>query len=211
MPKMTASNRTPRKDRLASFSLVELLVVMAIILILVGLVLYAAEGVWNNAARGRASGEIQAMSSALDNYKTDNGTYPTVDVATGFTMSSSTLLTNSSASPYSSQTVDGTSAAYKNTSQLLYLALSGQTNFSGTPVAGVKVYMTFKQNQIGDPTGAVSGGTYIQDPWQYSYGYSLGNAASYPFSGNGFFDLWSTGGLTSPGATNINAWVANWR
>ncbi len=198
----------------ASFTLIELLTVIFIISLLAALVLYAGGGIIQKAKRSRAATEIQAMSTALESYKTDNGTYPTTNAFTGFLMPG-TLLTNSAAAPYFSTTLDGTMTAYKQTSQLLYLALSGQTNFTDNPAAGTKSYMAFRANQVGDPTGAVSGATYVQDPWGYSYGYSTGTtnnapAPSYPYNGTGFFDLWSTGGFLVA-KVNTNAWISNWQ
>jgi len=199
------------KSRLNSFTLVELLVVMAIIGILVAITLAAASGVMAAAARARAHGEIQAMTAGLESYKSDNGAFPQSTYT-------AVLLTNSSTSPYGSATtgMDGSSTAYMNSSETLYLALSGQTNFLDTPVAGTKVYMSFKVSQIGNPsapsgTAVGAGSSYIQDPWTYSYGYSTGTTASYPYNGNGFFDLWSTAGLLAPAATNSAAWIANWQ
>lgn len=215
MPKMIASSRVLYKTRLASFTLIELLTVMAIIAILAALTLGAASGVMNKAARSRAAGEIQGMSTALESYKTDNGAYPTVNVATGFVMPG-TLVTNSAADPYHATTLDGTMVDYQNNSQVLYLALSGQTNFIDNPGAGVKSYMSFKRNQVAD----AGSGSYVQDPWGYSYGYSTGTtnnapAPSYPYNGAGFFDLWSTGGVLQPklAATPslTNTWVSNWQ
>jgi prepilin-type N-terminal cleavage/methylation domain-containing protein len=199
MPEMTALSMVQRKNRLASFTLVEVLTVMAIIAILAALVLYAASGVMNKAKRSRAASEIQAMSAALEGYKTDNGSYPS---AIG-------LLTNTYANN------DGSGILYQQSSQLLYQTLSGQTNFTDTPVAGIKVYMPFKLNQIGDLTGATTGGSYVKDPWNYSYGYSTGTNTSYPYNGNGFFDLWSTSGLlqakVSATPSLTNAWISNWQ
>jgi prepilin-type N-terminal cleavage/methylation domain-containing protein len=194
MPKMTASSVPPRKNRVASFSLIEILTVIAIIAILAALTLAAGSGAMTKAARSRASAEIQAMSTALESYKTDNGIYP----------ASSNLLTAAYAS------IDGSGAIYQASSQLLYQALSGQTNYTANPTAGVKSYMAFKINQVGDPTGALTGGTYVQDPWTYSYGYSTGTTASPPYNGSGFFDIWSTGGLLVA-KVNTNAWISNWR
>ena len=54
------------EKELASFTLVELLTVMAIMAILAAVIMAAASGVRAKAARGRASSEIQAISSALD-------------------------------------------------------------------------------------------------------------------------------------------------
>jgi len=185
-----------------SFTLVELLTVMAIIAILAALILGAGMGLIQTGLRSRAKAEIQAMSTAAEGYKTDNGIYPQSDGVQ--------LLTNS---PY--QNYDGTSVNYQTNATLLYLALSGQTNFTDMPAPGTKAYMTFKANQIGSPTA----NSYVQDPWKMAYGYSTGtpttaNTTNYPYNGSGFFDLWSTGGVTSaqvsakPALTNT--WISNW-
>jgi len=213
MPKMTASSMVVRKDRLASFTLIELLTVMAIILILAALLLMAGSGVMKKAARSRASAEIQAMSAALEGYKADNGYYPPSD--------GTLLLTNST---YSYSSLDGTGTAYQTNSQILYRALSGQTNFNDVHVLGAKSYMPFKINQLGNYTAAAgttgSGSTYIKDPWGYSYAYSTGTLSgaattNYPYNGSGFFDLWSTGGVSAAQASATpsltNAWLNNWQ
>ncbi len=193
-----------KRRRLASFTLIELLTVMAIIAILAALTLEAASALWNKAARSRAASEIQAMSTALEGYKTDNGIYPQSD--------GSQLLTNT---PYSS--FDGTSVSYQTNSTLLYVALSGQAYFSANPTVGVKSYMSFKANQIGNPTGPYS---YVKDPWNMSYGYSTGTlpgagTTNAPYNGVGFFDLWSTAGVTQAKVTGTpsltNAWLSNWQ
>jgi len=194
MLKKTVLPLRPHKNRLASFTLVELLTVMAIILILAGLILSAASGVMEKAKRTRAQNEIQGMSAALEGYKTDNGIYPSTNVATSFGMQNSTLLTNSAAALYFSTTLDGTSSQYQQTSQVLYLGLTGQTNFTDTPAAGAKA---------------------VKDPWGYSYGYSVGSATSAPINGVGFFDLWSTGGnlaaKVAATPTLTNSWISNWQ
>jgi type II secretory pathway pseudopilin PulG len=214
MPKLTVLSGVLQKKRRASFTLVELLTVIAIIAILCALTLTAASGLWAKSLRSRAAGEIKAMSGALEGYKIDNAIYPNTNVATGTVMSSSPLVTNTAANPYFSTLFDGTGANYKKTSQVLFLALSGQTNFTDIP-GGAKVYMTFKRNQVGDPNGTSTGASYIQDPWGYSYAYSIGTGGggattNYPYNGNGFYDLWSTGGTTT-NAPNANVWINNWQ
>jgi general secretion pathway protein G len=59
-----------------AFSLIELLVVMAIIGILASIILAAAKGVQNKGARSRAQAEITAIAGALESFKADNGDYP---------------------------------------------------------------------------------------------------------------------------------------
>ena len=201
-----------RRSALHSFTLVELLVVIGIIAILASLTLAAANTVWNKAARSRASAEIQAMSTGLENYKTDNGIYPP----------STNLLGPPAASGYPVSPTGNGNGTYSESSQFLYQALSGQTNFLDDPVAGTKVYMPFKANQLGNTKAtkaapyASGSSTYIKDPWSYSYGYSTGDGKSpmvkYPYNGSGFFDLWSTGGVLADKGTvyATNTWVGSW-
>ncbi len=213
MTRTTVSRMVPRKHYWASFTLIEMLTVIAIIAILAALTLAAGSAVMNKAARSRAASEIQAMSTALEGYKTDNGIYPVGNTA-GATVSKLT------GPPAGSYPVDPTSSDYQVSSEALFQALSGMTNYAtDTPVAGTKTYMSFKGNQVGNPAGP----SYIKDPWNYSYGYSTGspstppNPASdpAPYNGAGFFDLWSTGGVTAgkiattPSLTNT--WLSNWQ
>jgi prepilin-type N-terminal cleavage/methylation domain-containing protein len=213
MPEMTASSMRLRKNRLASFTLIELLTVMTIISILAALVIFAASGAWSRAKRSRAAGEIQGMSTALESYKTDNGIYPVGNTTAG----TASALTGPPGGTYplDPSLVGG---KYQISSEALYQALSGQAYYTATPVAGVKSYMPFKINQIGNPAGPLS---YVKDPWNYSYGYSTGSPSSpptvndlAPYNSAGFFDLWSTGGTTGPTTANpnaINAWISNWQ
>ena len=59
-----------------AFTLLELLVAIAIIAILAGLLLNTAGYIQKKGARSRAEAEIAAMTVALENYKADNGDYP---------------------------------------------------------------------------------------------------------------------------------------
>jgi type II secretion system protein G len=60
----------------AAFTLVELLVVVAIIAILAGLTLSTLGYVNKKGAESRAKAEVAALSTAIDNYKTEFGSYP---------------------------------------------------------------------------------------------------------------------------------------
>jgi prepilin-type N-terminal cleavage/methylation domain-containing protein len=192
-----------RKRRSASFTLIELLTVMAIIALLAALVLSSWTGIQQRVSRSRAASEIQGMTTALDAYKADKGGYPPSD---------GVLTTNS---PYSAY--DGTSVNYQTNSQLLYRALSGQTNFTSVPTTGTNTYINFKVNQVGNyqagPSELDGGSTYLKDPWGYSYGYSTGNTTVpfYPNSGQGLFDIWSTGGLLQGNANFTKPWISNWQ
>src|SRR4051794_831311 len=59
-----------------AFTLIEMLMVIAIILILVGIAIAISGYANNKAARTRAAGEIAAMSTALANYRIDFGGFP---------------------------------------------------------------------------------------------------------------------------------------
>jgi prepilin-type N-terminal cleavage/methylation domain-containing protein len=215
MRRFSISGRTAAR-RLSSFTLVELLVVMAIIGILAALTLAGASAVMNAAGRNRAKGEIQAMSAALESYKTDNGIYPVGAVTVG----SGSILTGPPSGNYATDpSVSG--GTYQTASQALYEALSGQTNYLDNTSLG-KAYMTFKTGQLGNYKTAANSGysaasTYVSDPFGYAYGYSTGDNQSpqvlYPFNGSGFFDLWSTGGLTQTTSAHqnpTNSWISNW-
>jgi prepilin-type N-terminal cleavage/methylation domain-containing protein len=58
------------------FTLVELLIVIAIIAILAGLILSTSGYIQKRSARARTEAEIAAMAAALESYKADNGDYP---------------------------------------------------------------------------------------------------------------------------------------
>jgi prepilin-type N-terminal cleavage/methylation domain-containing protein len=198
--------RNPLKRREPSFTLIELLTVMAIIALLAGLILAAGNGILAKASRSRATAEISAMGTALESYKTDNGIY--------VAMGTVALFTNSPG--YSGVDVSSAGGLYQQSSQLLYEGLSGQTNFLDTPT-GAKVYMAFKANQLGNAKTAAGTGasattsTYVKDPFGNSYGYSSGTITNAPYNGVGFFDLWSTGGKTGTTAANTNSWIPNWQ
>jgi len=175
--------------RTRGFTVVEILVVMTIILVLAGLVLATSSYVHNKGARSRAEAEIAAMSAALENYKSDNGTYPTGTPTTSLNAQSDVVPTD---------------PKYQNASLFLYEQLSGDTN--GDRSVEGKSYFTFKDNQLYPATGAI---TYIKDPFGYSYGYST--AGQTGTSGQGYnptFDLWSTAG--SSATTGVAGWIKNW-
>src|SRR6476660_7798757 len=60
----------------SGFTILELLIVIAIIAILAGLILSTAGYIQKKGASSRAETEIAALTVALENYKADNGYYP---------------------------------------------------------------------------------------------------------------------------------------
>ncbi|MGB9474773.1 MAG: prepilin-type N-terminal cleavage/methylation domain-containing protein [Candidatus Udaeobacter sp.] len=180
-----------------AFTLIELIVVIAVIGILVGLVLSTVGYAQKKAARSRAETEIAAMSAACENYKADNGVYPN-------NADTNTLDPKTNGNP-------GTTA-YTQASLWLYVKLSGDSSANRSPTA--KSYMEFKPKML-LPSGGTGTVTAIADPFGNSYGYSTAQAAT-PGGAPGYnptFDLWSTSGLTSnpPNPDTITPqWIKNW-
>jgi type II secretory pathway pseudopilin PulG len=196
---MTNDEETVRASRLlgranpssfstcSAFTIMELLVVLTIIIVLAGLVLSTTGYVQKKGARSRAETEIAALSAALENYKADNGTYPT--------------------DPSITELVDPVVTPLPITaSRYLYERLSGDTNDDRT--ADAKSYFTFKPNMLSPAPPSILHVTSIRDPFGNPYGYSTMRAAGGGGGYNPTFDLWSTGGTTK--GTDQSQWIKNW-
>lgn len=190
-----------RRVHAAAFTVVELLIVIAIILVLAGLILGTSGYVQKKGARSRAEAEIAAMSAALESYKADNGVYP-----------------SSAATDDLNPTVID-SSTYEPASFVLYAQLSGDNDGDGS-VAGAKSYMPFKPAMMNrrNMSADVSSGnrvTAIRDPFGFPYGYSTAKASA-PAGSVGYnptFDLWSTNGRKEDAETPEQyrrRWIKNW-
>ena len=200
-------DRSPR-----AFTLVEMIVVIAVIIALSGLVATGAVIASRNASRNRALGEMKEMAGALSDYKRDNGSYPQ-------TSDTDLLDPQKHFDPASGSD----SVLYQKANRDLYKALTGDTNLTGQRTLGANSYHTFPARQLSIVNGSVR---YIQDPFGYCYGYSTAGAkaeAYYqsqirtdpsiprPSQTAGFdpdFDLWSTAGGTT--ATQQAKWLKKW-
>jgi type II secretory pathway pseudopilin PulG len=176
-----------------AFTLIELLVVIAIIIVLAGLLLVMSSYVQKKAARSRAEAEIAAISAALENYKADNGTYPTDPAKT------------ESLDPAASINL----TSYQTASLYLYELLAGDVDHDRQPDANAKNYFAFKPNML-SPRDQAAHVTAIVDPFGNSYGYSTRRAANPTGTGgyNPTYDLWSTGNMTA--GTDQAQWIKNW-
>ena len=135
------------------------------------------------------------MSAALENYKADNGVYPS-DTAT------EALNARSSGDPTS----------YQTASLFLYEALSGDSD--ANRAADQKSYLAFKPNML-LPLGGTGNVTAICDPFGKSYGYSTAYQKDASTGYNPTFDLWSTGGETAQKSGETfqeyqARWIKNW-
>ena len=178
-----------------AFTIIELLIVMAIIIVLAGLIIGTSGYVQKKGARSRAEAEIAAMSAALESYKADNGIYPRDSSSDG-------LDARKAADP----------ADYSAASLLLYQSLSGR-DANGAPITGAKSYFSFKPQMINgtrDASGNVTKVTGVRDPFGNHYGYSTANQADPKKGYNPTFDLWSTAGAEGSVAVAQSQWIKNW-
>ena len=206
----------------SGFTIVEMLIVMAIILVLAGLILATSSYVHNKGARSRAEAEIAAMSAALENYKADNGVYPR------------DLTANTATDKLNARTMGNPASGsepYNSASLVLYRTLSGDRNLDRAVTAldenfnidGSTLtppltqmppsYFSFKPNQL-SPTDQSQSVQFISDPFGKSYGYSTAYQYSSTTGYNPTFDLWSTTNLTvdppSSNDTITPQWIKNW-
>jgi type II secretory pathway pseudopilin PulG len=190
-PKTAREARALPRPAVHAFTIVELLIVVAIVLALAGLILATSGYVQTKGRRSRAEAEIAAISAALENYKADNGIYP------------------SSTDTKNLDPATATPGNYKTASSYLYSTLSGdEDGDSTTPSpANAKNYFgaALKPNMLGpSPPGP---NTYLRDPFGNSYGYSTAKADN-PGGTIGYnptFDLWSTANSAIQ-----SEWIKNW-
>lgn len=172
-----------------AFTIIELLIVMAILIGLTAMILATAGYVQKKGHRSRAAAEIAGLSAALENYKADNGVYPRDSVTDNLNVSTT------SASDYDASSLK------------LYESLSGDTTHGR--IAEAKAYFPFKPNQL-RPADQTQPVTAIRDPFGNSYGYSTAKAAN-PTGTVGYnptYDLWSIADGTA--GTDQAKWIKNW-
>ena len=187
----------------SAFTLVELMVVIAILGALMALISGVQRYAQTKGRRSRAEVQVAAFCAAAEAYKSDNAAYPRSADTDAFSS------VGSSASE--------TSSAGLKANQTLYAMLSGDWDFDGTPDSSGSgsstapgSYMAIASSQL-----AVSGGKvqFVRDPWGKAFGYSTKRASAIDGgtddSGAGHnvtYDVWSTAGSDK----NEKAWIGNW-
>lgn len=204
----------------AAFTLIEMIMVIAVIMIIAGMVVGVYSLVKTQGARTRARTEINQLGLALENYRTDYGGYPQDPQKTD-QLDPRNIADAMDISP------TGKLAA---SSKYLYECLTGDTNDDGTMT---KSYAGdfFKPSRLGGPKvgNKVNPVQFIMDPFGNPYGYSTAGllldqeyratlatnpTAPRPAQNskgtqgyNPTFDLWSTAGDTH---ANAAKWIKNW-
>jgi prepilin-type N-terminal cleavage/methylation domain-containing protein len=209
-----------RRSSRGAFTLVEMLIVVALIAILAGIAVAIYGFAWRKGASTRALGEIHEMASACESYKTDMGGYPQ-------NKHTDALDPKIDANP-----VAGAQAErYQKACIELYSRLAGDFLPNDEPDGQPekKAYIHFTPNRLKfskRDDGQIKQVKFIMDPFGNCYGYStmqLAEEQKYredmrkdpktprPAIARGYnsrFDLWSTGGQTS--VSGSGKWVKNW-
>jgi prepilin-type N-terminal cleavage/methylation domain-containing protein len=209
-----------------AFTLIEMITVIAIIAILSGMIISLSGLMTTKQNRAKALGDITALISACEAYRTDNGGFP--QDASGANSLTDMLDPREHMNP--------SDTMYQKASVFLYKQLSGDENANGKIDAtetGKKYAAEFFKPSRFDVGFRNSGQiSYLTDPWGYSYGYSTAGLKSEqdyrvdlatdanaprPATPRGFnptFDIWSTAGSqgakTGDKDQERNKWVKNW-
>lgn len=169
-----------------SFTLVELLVVIALIALLAGLILGAAGGVRTQAARNQAKAEIAGLEAALARFQAENGFFPgAVQANPANALKPSTYVTGG---------------------RILFTNLLGRASLNAAST-GVKSFFDPKARMVMTNTSP----NYFIDPWGNAYGYYWDEAGATSIYNKAAPDLWSTAGQNGTGKqTNSSKWICNW-
>ena len=208
-----------------AFTLAEMIVVIAVIAVLSGLVIALAGPTGVSSRRAKAQTEKNALVSACEVYKTDNGGYPQDNPPGG---NGASVTNDLDPRIHFNPTTSGYTAA----NLFLYKQLTGDDNANGTIDAGEtgKRYAPdfFKSSRF--DAGYRTSGTvsYYTDPFGYPFGYSTAGlkaeqdyqasqqtdpAAGRPATSKGYnptFDFWSTAGSIKTTGEDQSKWITNW-
>jgi prepilin-type N-terminal cleavage/methylation domain-containing protein len=228
-----------RRPPCSAFTLVEMLVVMAVIAILAGIILSLNGNIQTTSARNRAQGEIRAMSAACEAYKADNGGYPQGSPYPGATGSGPTITDLLDPNPFSANNFSTSDPNPNDYSSIYQVTLFLWQQLSGHPTTVDSTQAPTTTNYAGDffkpqvlsgtknGNGQVTAVSYIIDPFGNPYGYSTaGLYADQQFRANvlttgatsrgstiaGFnttFDMWSTAGATTWPTNSAGAYTTS--
>jgi prepilin-type N-terminal cleavage/methylation domain-containing protein len=200
----------------SAFTVIELMVVIAIIAALAALILGTASYAQKRSARSRAESEIAAIAAALESYKADNGGYPKGNADPANT--SPPYDTDALYANNDPEGGDPTTAKFINSAKSLYRALSGDSDGNPTTSAttDTKNYLSSALTPKMLRPNPAGPNTYLVDPYGNAYGYSLAYSVNPPNGYNPTYDLWSTCGETSKKLNGETfqqyqqRWIRNW-
>ncbi len=159
--------------RLHGFTMIELLMVIAVILILAGITFGVSRGVQNAQARAKVKAELATISQALETYKSKNGDYPWISV---LNVANDNNVKSASHALLKTlvgwQSVDGTQVGETNSSGIRYDKAK-----SALDVSKLSLSREWPVPSSDDET-APSNSTYLTDPWGNAYVYLYKNPSN---------------------------------
>lgn len=170
-----------RKRKPDGFTLIELLVVIAIIAILAALVLSTAGMIQKQGAKARAKAEVEALSTALESYKTEYGDYPessALGSAGSTILYKALVVSNATLNPLGKVFFEPTKGILSTSNY------SDQNNYFVDPFG-----VSYNYRYIAGTNGANNSGVGFYDLWSY------GGA---------------TGNKTNTNSSNWDFWIKNW-
>src|ERR1700731_3523210 len=155
----------PARFRNTSFTLLELMVVIAIVVVLAGLLFPAVQSVLDRAKKVQAKNDLTQIVTAVNAFYTEYGRYPTVDT----TDTAATYGAGSSSSKAVFDELRGKSTTL-NTRQIIFISPSEDTS------------------QI-NPKGRIGSDGQFYDPWGFAYTIRIDadydNQVANPYTGSG--------------------------
>ena len=192
-----------KSKRLHAFTLIEVMAVLFVLMALTLLTVRVTGYVNRSSGVTRAKAEMAALASAIENYKLDNGVYPTSSVLRSCSLYGATGLSNQA-------------VAAINSSMLL------------NQLTNPKVYLRLSRNQLATNSvvwgGVTNSYVTIVDPWKMPYNYictrppsalngpiprnSGGTLATTGQVNQAAYDLWSFGPDLANGTVDD---ITNWQ
>jgi len=170
--------RLMKPQRVHAFTLIEVLTVLLVMMVLAMLVVRVTSYVNRACSVTRAKAEMAVIAAAIENYKLDNGAYPTSSVVRSCSLFGATGLSNQA-------------VAAVNCSMLL------------NQLTNPKIYLRFSKVQIGSNQvvwgGVTTSYLTIMDPWRMPYNYICTRP---PSALNGPIPRNSGGSLATTGQVN---------
>jgi prepilin-type N-terminal cleavage/methylation domain-containing protein len=164
-PLISSLRPSDSRVRLAAFTLIELLTVIAIIGILAAITFGVSKGVTERAAISTAKGELAALAAALENYKRQYGDYPQTGGTAPAVVNPTAVITTASAQ------------------SLFFNALAGKFGPKLAPLQNSKTFVEFAKFNLETANFPVQTNTTdvanaFLDPWGRRYVYRYRDTAS---------------------------------
>ncbi len=193
LTKISSGGRASR----SGFTLIELMMVVAIVAVLAGIMIAVISGTRHTANRKRAAVEIGAIALALDRYKVEFGEYPAVSGGSTNPETMAKCLYQA-VSGDGSDMIDGVTDGASSTGE------AGSAT-DGLVFLDTAIYDRDKVRR--NNRGFVHADYYLQDPWGRPYRYQ--KAGDGVETQNPTYDLWSWGNDET--GQKPESWITNWQ